>query len=229
MSRARVNVLVVDDESPIRRLLRVNLSVLNFRVIEAAGGRDALDIIAREPPEVVILDLGLPDIDGMEVLRRIRAVSHVPIVVLSSNDRVRAKVEALELGADDYVTKPFNMDEFVARLRAALRHGFHQRGEEPVFRSGNLMIDLIRHRVVLDDTDVKLSRTEFAVLQLLVSHAGKVLTYDQILREIWGSGKEIEHLRVYVRLLRQKLERDPDNPRYLVTEPGVGYQLLADD
>lgn len=229
MSRARVNVLVVDDETPIRRLLRAKLSVRQFRVIEAGSGRAALDIIEREPPELVILDLGLPDIDGMELLRRIRALSHVPIVVLSSNDRVRTKVEALELGANDYITKPFNMEEFEARLRAALRHGYHQRGEEPVFRSDNLTIDLIRRRVVLDGIEVKLSRTEFAVLQLLVSHAGKVLTYNQILREIWGNGKEIEHLRVYIRLLRQKLEKDPHHPRYLVTESGVGYQLLASD
>jgi two-component system, OmpR family, KDP operon response regulator KdpE len=229
MSKARVNVLVVDDESPIRRLLKANLSVRDFRVIEAADGQAALDIIEQEPPDLVILDLGLPDIDGMELLRRIRAASRVPIVVLSSNDRVRTKVEALELGADDYVTKPFNMEEFTARLRAALRHGFLQRGEEPVFRSDNLMIDLVRRRVVLDDIDIKLSRTEFAVLQLLVSHAGKVLTHDQILREIWGNGKEVEHLRVYIRLLRQKLEKDPHNPRYLVTEAGVGYQLLTSD
>jgi two-component system KDP operon response regulator KdpE len=229
MSRARVNVLVVDDETPIRRLLRVNLSVRGFRVIEAANGRTSLEIMEREPPELVILDLGLPDIDGMELLRRIRVISQVPVVVLSSNDRVRTKVEALEHGADDYITKPFNMEEFEARLRAALRHGYHQRGEESVFRSGNLMIDLIRRRVVLDGIDVKLSRTEFAVLQLLVSHVGKVLTYDQILREIWGHGKEIEHLRVYIRMLRQKLEQDPHHPRYLVTESGVGYQLLAGD
>jgi two-component system KDP operon response regulator KdpE len=229
MSGARVNVLVVDDETPIRRLLRAKLSVRQFRVIEAASGRAALEIIEREPPELVILDLGLPDIDGMELLRRIRALSHVPIVVLSSNDRVRTKVEALELGADDYIAKPFNMEEFEARLRAALRHGYHQRGEEPVFRSDNLTIDLIRRRVVLDGIEIKLSRTEFAVLQLLVSHAGKVLTYNQILREIWGNGKEIEHLRVYIRLLRQKLEKDPHHPRYLVTESGVGYQLLASD
>jgi two-component system, OmpR family, KDP operon response regulator KdpE len=229
MCKARVNIFVVEDELPIRRLLRANLSVRDFRVVEAADGRTALQLIEREAPELIILDLGLPDIDGMEALRQIRVLSRAPIVVLSSDDRVRTKVEAFELGADDYVSKPFNMEEFTARLRTALRHGFQQRGEEAIFRSDDLTIDLIRRRVMLDGIDIKLSRTEFAVLQLLASHAGKVLTYDQILREIWGNGKEVEHLRVYIRLLRQKLEKDPHNPRYLVTEPGVGYQLLTSD
>jgi two-component system, OmpR family, KDP operon response regulator KdpE len=227
MRKVRVNVLVVDDESPLRRLLRANLSLRGFRVFEASTGQNALDLIAREPPELIILDLGLPDLDGMTLLCRIRATSHVPIVVLSCNDQVKTKVEALTIGANDYITKPFNMEEFVARLHAALRHGFHQRGEDPVFRSGNLAIDLIRRRVELAGMEVRLSRTEFAVLQFMVRHAGKVLTHDQILREIWGQGKDIEHLRVYIRLLRQKLEADPHNPRYLVTEPGVGYQLLT--
>lgn len=144
MNKARVNVLVVDDESTIRRLLWSHLSVRGFRVAEVTEGQVALDLFTREPPELVIFDLGLPDIDGMELLRRIRAASTVPVVVLSSTDRVRVKVEAFELGANDYVTKPFNMDELVARLHAALRHGFHQRGEDPVFRNGNMTIDLIR-------------------------------------------------------------------------------------
>jgi two-component system, OmpR family, KDP operon response regulator KdpE len=227
MSKVRMNVLVVDDESPLRRLLRANLSVRGFRVMEASTGQDALGLIAREPPELIILDLGLPDMDGMTLLRNIRTTSHVPMVILSCYDRVRTKVEALELGANDYITKPFNLEEFVARLHAALRHGFHQRGVDPVFRSGNMAIDLVRRRVTIDGTDVRLSRTEFALLQLLVKHAGKVLTHDQILREIWGDGRDVETLRVYIRLLRQKLETDPHNPRYLVTEPGVGYQLLT--
>jgi two-component system, OmpR family, KDP operon response regulator KdpE len=227
MSKVRMNVLVVDDESPLRRLLRANLSVRGFRVMEASTGQDALGLIAREPPELIILDLGLPDMDGMTLLRNIRTTSHVPMVILSCSDRIRTKVEALELGADDYITKPFNLEEFVARLHAALRHGFHQRGVDPVFRSGNMAIDLVRRRVTIDGTDVRLSRTEFALLQLLVKHAGKVLTHDQILREIWGDGRDVETLRVYIRLLRQKLETDPHNPRYLVTEPGVGYQLLT--
>jgi two-component system, OmpR family, KDP operon response regulator KdpE len=229
MNKARVNALVVDNELATRRLLRSNLSVRGFRVVEVAEGQAALDLIMREPPELVILDLTLPDIDGIELLRRIRALSHVPVVVLSSNDRVRVKVEALELGANDYVTKPFNMDEFVARLHAALRHGLHQRAECPAFRSGDMTIDLVRRRVELNGRNVKLSGTEFAVLQFLVKHAGKVLTHDQILSEIWGGRKDIEHLRVYIRLLRQKLEADPRNPRYLVTEHGVGYHLGTGD
>ncbi|MBV8651209.1 MAG: response regulator [Alphaproteobacteria bacterium] len=229
MSSNPVNVLVVDDEPPIRRFLRTSLAVQNYRVSEAENGRAALDLLGREKPDLVILDLGLPDIDGIELIRRIRATSNVPLVVLSSRGDERAKVEALELGADDYLTKPFGMEELVARLRTALRHGFQAKGEDPVFRSGDLTVDLVRRRVLVGGNEVKLSPTEFAMLQLLVQHAGKVLTHQQILREVWGNAEDVQYLRVYVRQLRRKLETDPERPRHIVTESGVGYRLqLAD-
>jgi two-component system KDP operon response regulator KdpE len=225
MSSNPVSVLVVDDEPPIRRFLRTSLAVQNYRVSEAENGRVALDLLVRDKPDLVILDLGLPDIDGIELIRRIRAISNVPLVVLSSRGDERAKVEALELGADDYLTKPFGMEELVARLRTALRHGFQAKGEDPVFRSGDLTVDLVRRRVLVGDGEVKLSPTEFAMLQLLVQHAGKVLTHQQILREVWGNAEDVQYLRVYVRQLRRKLETDPERPRHIVTESGVGYRL----
>lgn len=229
MSSNPVSVLVVDDEPPIRRFLRTSLAVQNYRVSEAEDGGSALDLLAREKPDLVILDLGLPDIDGIELIRRIRATSRVPVVVLSSRGDERAKVEALELGADDYLTKPFGMEELIARLRTALRHGFQQKGEAPVFRSGDLTVDLVRRRVTVGENEVKLSPTEFAMLQLLVTHAGKVLTHQQILREIWGNAEDVQYLRVYVRQLRRKLEADPERPRHIVTESGVGYRLQLID
>lgn len=229
MAKIPVNILVVEDEPPIRRLLRASLSVQNYRVLEAENGQSALEILARERPEIVIIDLGLPDMDGIDLIRRIRTGSQVPILVLSSRGNVRAKVDALELGADDYVTKPFNMEELIARLRTAQRHGFQKKGETPVFRSGDLVVDLVRRRVSVGGADVKLSPTEFSMLRLLVTHAGKVLTHDQILREIWGTARDVQYLRVYVRQLRKKLEADPDSPRHIITEPGVGYRLQDED
>jgi two-component system KDP operon response regulator KdpE len=225
MTANPISVLVIDDEPPIRRFLRTSLSPQNYRVIEAGDATSGLDLIAREKPDLVILDLGLPDMDGLDVIRRIRAKSAVPIVVLSSRGDERAKVEALELGADDYVTKPFGMDELVARLRTALRHRFYEKGEEPVFHSGDLTVDLVRRRVTVGGAEIRLSPIEFAMLQLLVAHAGKVLTHRQILREVWGSAEDVQYLRVYIRQLRRKLEADPERPRHIVTEPGVGYRL----
>jgi two-component system KDP operon response regulator KdpE len=225
MSANPVSVLVIDDEPPIRRFLRTSLAVHNYRVSEAETGQAGLDLLARERPDLVILDLGLPDLDGIDILRRIRASSKVPVVVLSSRGEETAKVEALELGADDYVTKPFGMEELVARLRTALRHRFQQKGEEPVFTDGDLMVDLVRRRVAVSGIEIKLSPTEFAMLQLLVVHAGKVLTHQQILREIWGNAEDVQYLRVYVRQLRRKLEAEPERPRHIITEPGVGYRL----
>jgi two-component system KDP operon response regulator KdpE len=229
MAKIPVNILVVEDEPPIRRLLRASLAAQNYRVIEAENGQGALDLLARERPEIVIIDLGLPDMDGIELIRRIRTTSEVPIVVLSSRSNIRSKVDALELGADDYVTKPFNMEELIARLRTAQRHGFQKKGETPVFRSGDLTVDLVRRRVSVGGADVKLSPTEFSMLRLLVTHAGKVLTHDQILREIWGTARDVQYLRVYIRQLRKKLEADPDNPRHIITESGVGYRLQDAD
>jgi len=231
MTNNAVSVLIVDDELPIRRLLKRKLAVQNYRIIEAETGKAGLDLVNSEKPDVVILDLGLPDIDGIEVISLIRAVSKVPIVVLSSRGDERSKVEALLRGADDYVTKPFGMEELVARLKTALRHSFHEQGQEPVFRTGELMVDLTHRKVSVRGEEVKLSPTEYDLLRLLVTHAGRVLTHRQILREIRGESADddVQYLRVYMRLLRRKLEPDPVQPRYIITEPGVGYRLqLAD-
>jgi two-component system, OmpR family, KDP operon response regulator KdpE len=231
MTNNAVSVLIIDDELPIRRLLKRKLTVQNYRVIEAETGKAGLDLLRSEKPDVVILDLGLPDIDGIEVISLMRAFSKVPIVVLSSRGDERTKVEALQRGADDYVTKPFGMDELIARLKTALRHGFHEQGQEPVFRSGELMVDLAHRRVSVGGEEVKLSPTEFDLLRLLVTHAGRVLTHRQILREIRGDSADddVQYLRVYMRLLRRKLEPDPVQPRYIITEPGVGYRLHVAD
>ncbi|MGO8916134.1 MAG: response regulator [Stellaceae bacterium] len=227
MTNNAVSVLIVDDELPIRRLLKRKLTVQNYRIVEAETAKAGLDLLRSEKPDVVILDLGLPDIDGIEVISLMRAVSRVPIVVLSSRGDERTKVEALLRGADDYITKPFGMEELVARLQTALRHGFHEQGQEPVFRTGELMVDLVHRKVSVGGEEVKLSPTEFDLLRLLVTHAGRVLTHRQILREIRGESvdDDVQYLRVYMRLLRRKLEPDPVQPRYIVTEAGVGYRL----
>jgi two-component system, OmpR family, KDP operon response regulator KdpE len=226
MTKNPATVLVVDDELPIRRLLKRKLGSHNYQVVEAETGKAALELVKRAHPDVVILDLGLPDMDGLDMIPVIREQSRVPIVVLSSRSDERVKVEALLRGADDYMTKPFGMDELVARIYTALRHRFHEQGQEPVFRTGDLAVDLVHRRITLAGSEVKLSPTEFDILRLLVLHAGKVLTHPQILQEIRGHGTDdVQYLRVYVRLLRQKLEPDPVQPRYIVTEPGVGYRL----
>ena len=229
MTSDRATVLVIDDEPPIRRLLRTTLAVQDYRVIEAADGAEGLSLLRHERPDVLVLDLGLPDIDGLELIRKIRAESPVPIVVLSSRDDERGKVEALDLGADDYVTKPFGMEELVARLRAALRHRLQQQGSRPLFRSGDLTVDLVRRIVTVRGEEVKLSPKEYDLLQQFVLHAGKVLTHRHLLREVWkdDTGGDVQYLRVYVRQLRQKIEADPERPTHILTEPGVGYRLQA--
>jgi two-component system, OmpR family, KDP operon response regulator KdpE len=229
MRSGMATVLVVDDEPPIRRFLRMSLGAQQFRVIEAENAAAALGEGLAAEPDVVILDLGLPDRDGIEVIEAIRKVSTVPIIVLSIRDDERGKVEALDRGADDYVTKPFGIDELMARIRAAQRHRFNARGEIPVFVSGELSVDLVRRRVVRGGAEVKLSPKEYEILKLLVGHAGKVLTHRQLLREVWGPAQEhdVQYLRVFVRQLRQKLEADPARPAHILTEPGVGYRLNA--
>ncbi|HLJ65636.1 MAG TPA: response regulator transcription factor [Stellaceae bacterium] len=229
MTDKAVRVLIVDDEPPIRRFLRTALGHEGYEILEASDAKGALEGVAREAPHLVILDLGLPDLDGIEVIRRIRHESKVPILVLSSRGEERAKVEALELGADDYLTKPFGIEELLARLRTALRHSFHEQGQEPVFTSGELTVDLVRRRVSLGAREVKLSPIEYDLLRLLVLHAGKVLTHQQILREVWGASGELQYLRVYVRQLRKKLEPAPERPRYILTEAGVGYRLRVEE
>lgn len=222
-------ILLVDDDRSLLRALTIALGARGHEVVVAHSGKEGIEQVTLHAPDVVVLDLGLPDMDGIDLIRRIRTGSQVPILVLSSRGNVRAKVDALELGADDYVTKPFNMEELIARLRTAQRHGFQKKGETPVFRSGDLVVDLVRRRVSVGGADVKLSPTEFSMLRLLVTHAGKVLTHDQILREIWGTARDVQYLRVYVRQLRKKLEADPDSPRHIITEPGVGYRLQDED
>ena len=229
MTQLAVTILIVDDEPAIRRLLRSSLAANDFLPIEAESGRAALDAIRRDKPDLVILDLGLPDIDGLEVIRTIRASSPVPIVVLSSRDDERGKVAALDLGADDYVTKPFGVEELVARIRTALRHRLQEQGERPVFRSGDLSVDLVRRIVSVRGQEVKLSPREYDILRLLVAHAGKVLTHKMILRELWGPTADVQYLRVYIRQLRQKLEQDPERPQHILTETGVGYRLRVQE
>jgi two-component system, OmpR family, KDP operon response regulator KdpE len=229
MSAAPPKVLVIDDEPPIRKLLRMGLTAQGYEILEAPNGRKSLELLV-EKPDLVILDLGLPDIQGHELLRMIRARNEsVPIVVLSSRGDEAGKVQALDLGADDYVTKPFGMDELLARLRAALRHQLQAHGERPIFKVGDLSVDLVRRIVKMRDKDVKLSPKEYDLLRALVQHAGKVLTHKFLLGELWDDLTDAQYLRVYVRQLRQKIEADPERPQYILTETGIGYRLRAPD
>lgn len=226
-----IRVLVVDDEPQIRRFLRTCLGANHYHVSEAADGNQAILQAAKDHPEVVILDLGLPDLDGVEVIQRIREWSDVPIIVLSVRQREKEKVKALDSGADDYLTKPFGVDELLARIRTALRHRLQSTVPEPVFASGGLTVDLTKRLVTLDGKDVKLTPTEYDLLRVLVIHAGKVITHQQLLREVWGPSYQNEnhYLRVYIAQLRQKIEPDPTQPRHILTEPGVGYRLREEE
>ncbi|AWN40170.1 response regulator [Methylobacterium durans] len=222
-------ILVVDDEPPIRKLLRTGLATQGYAILEAPNGRAALDLLGREGADLVILDLGLPDMGGHDLLRAIRArFPGLPVVVLSSRDDEAGKVEALDHGADDYVTKPFGMAELLARLRTALRHQLAVQGERPVFRVDGLSVDLVRRIVRVGDAEVKLTPREYDFLRVLVMHAGKVLTHAQLMHAV-PSSSDPQYLRVYIRQLRQKLEADPERPRILLTETGVGYRLRAPD
>ena len=220
-------ILVIDDEPPILRFLRASLRAAGHEVVTAETADEALSSLAIEKPDVVILDLGLPDRSGFEVIPEIRKHSPVPIIVLSARDDERSKVQALDLGADDYIGKPFGMAELMARIRAALRHRFQAQGELPTFVSGDLSVDLVRRHVTRAGQEVKLSPKEFELLRHLVAHAGKVLTHRHLLREVWGPAHsdEVQYLRVFIRGLRQKLEPDPTRPTHILTELGVGYRL----
>jgi two-component system KDP operon response regulator KdpE len=227
MNAPAIKVLVIDDEPPIRKLLRMGLNTQGYEILEASNGKRGLEMLAEEPA-LIILDLGLPDIQGHDLLRMIRARNdRVPIVVLSSRGDEAGKVQALDLGADDYLTKPFGMDEMLARMRAALRHQLQTQGERPVFRTGDLSVDLVRRIVKLGEREVKLSPKEYDLLRVLVQHAGKVLTHRFLLKELWDEVTDAQYLRVYVRQLRQKIEADPERPQHVLTETGIGYRLRA--
>ena len=219
--------LIIDDEPQIRRLLRVTLEDRGFRVFDAANGQDGIVQAAQCRPDIVLLDLGLPDMDGVAVLKRLREWSRVPVLILSVRDREDDKVAALDAGADDYVTKPFGTAELVARLRVALRHN-QPSAELAVFQTGDLEVDLSSRIVKLRGQEVRLTATEYALLRLLVRHAGKVLTHRQILQEIWGPNQveQTHYLRVYIAHLREKLESDPAQPELIITEPAIGYRLV---
>ena len=230
MSDGGPRVLVVDDEQAIRRFLRVSLSAHDYVVLEASNGREALLAVAAHHPDLVILDLGLPDLDGIEVTQRLREWTQTPIIILTVQEQEAAKIEALDAGADDYVTKPFGMGELLARMRAALRRGTAPTGE-PVFTVGQLTVDLGRRLVTVAGGEVQLTPKEYELLRMLVTHAGKVLTHRQLLRQVWGVAYQTEThlLRVNMSNLRHKLEPDAARPNYILTEPGVGYRLRANE
>lgn len=223
-------VLIVDDEPQIRRFLRTSLPPHGYECVEAEDAASALSVYARERPDVIVLDLGLPGRDGFSVIQDIRNHALTPIVVLSARDDVEGKVKALELGADDYVTKPFDMIELLARLRAALRHGLQAVGEAPLFRSGPLTVDLVSRRVLRHGMEIHLSPKEYGLLRFLVGQAGRVITHRQILEEVWGPAnvEDVQYLRVLMRALRKKIEPESETqtPQLITTESGVGYRLM---
>ncbi|MCC7491012.1 MAG: response regulator [Fimbriimonadaceae bacterium] len=232
MSKQPLNpalVAVIEDELPIRRFVRAALLAAGYRVREAATARDAQRLLEQEPPDVAVLDLGLPDRDGLELIREVRLWSAVPIVVLSARDQEDDKIEALDAGADDYLTKPFGVGELLARLRVALRHRTPGAGGTTVeYRLGNVQIDLTTRRILRDGQLVKLTRHEFALLEALLRHAGRVITHRSLLREVWGPHcqQETHYLRVYIANLRKKLEPEPARPQWILTEQGVGYRMV---
>ena len=224
-------ILVVDDEPQIRRLLRTALGAHGYAVEEARTGQQGLELAATTAPDLVILDLGLPDHDGLEVLRSLREWSRGPVFILSVREREQDKVLALDMGADDYITKPFAMGEFLARVRGALRRLSVDEDDNPVFSVGDLRVELARRRVTVEGAEVRLSPKQYRLLQILVRHAGKVVTHQQLLHDIWGNAhlRDVHYLRIFMRKLRNRIERDPAQPRYLLTELGVGYRMRSPD
>jgi len=228
MTAPKHRILVVDDDRQLLRALRINLSARGYEVMVAPDGETALNAASRQPPDLVVLDLGLPDVDGVDVVEGLRGWSAVPVIVLSARDQEQSKVRALDAGADDYVTKPFGMDELLARVRAALRRGSPV-PQEPVVTTEAFTIDLAARRVTRDGANVRLTPTEWHLLEVLVRNAGKLVPHRQLLQEVWGPKYESEtnYLRVYLAQLRAKLEPDPARPRHLLTEPGMGYRFVV--
>ena len=225
-----VKILVVDDEPSIRRLLHTGLGTQGYTIVEAENARHAVERLATNKPDLIVLDLGLPDRNGLELLRDLREGGiEIPVVILSSRTDESGIVQALELGADDYVTKPFSMNELIARIKTALRHRLQVQGERPIFRVDDLSIDFVRRTVKMRDNEVKLSPREYEVLRALIKHAGRVLTHDALLSEVWGGSVDVQNLRVQIRQLRQKIEPDPDQPHYILTETGIGYRFVSSE
>jgi two-component system KDP operon response regulator KdpE len=229
MNEIGLRVLVVDDERAIRRYLHAALNAQGYTVYEASGGKEALNMVVGDRPDLIILDLGLPDIDGVEVTRQLREWTHIPIIILSVREQETDKIAALDAGADDYLTKPFSSGELMARMRVALRRSM-QTAAEPIFKMDNLNVDLTRRLVKVAGEEVSLTPTEYDLLRILVQNAGRVLTHRQLLRQVWGGAYESEAhlLRVNMSNLRRKIEPDPTRPHYIITEPGVGYRLRAE-
>ncbi len=227
MSESGPRVLVIDDERAIRRFLRTSLTAHGYTVFEAANGQEGMNAVLTHRPDLIILDLGLPDIDGLEVTQQLREWTQIPIIILSVQEQEADKITALDVGADDYLTKPFGVGELMARLRVALRHANQASTDEPIFTSDQLTVDLTRRLVKVNNKETQLTPTEYDLLKLLITHAGKVLTHQQILRQVWGLGyaTELHLLRVNISNLRHKIEADPARPSYILTEPGVGYRL----
>ncbi|MCE5285634.1 MAG: response regulator [Pelosinus sp.] len=223
-----MRVLIIDDEPQIRKLLNVSLHAQSYAVEEAATGQDGINKAAIFKPDLLIVDLGLPDIDGKEVVKQIRQWSHSPIIVLTVREEEQDKIEALDAGADDYVTKPFGMGELMARMRVCLRR-MSADANEPVLTCGALSVDLVQRRVVVDGREVKLTPTEYEIIKIMAQHAGRVLTHKQLLKAVWGNAynEDTHYVRIYVGQLRRKIEKDPAQPHYIITESGVGYRLMG--
>jgi len=224
---ARIRALVIDDEAAILRFLKPALEANNYDIASAGTIAEGLKRIAAEAPDIVLLDLGLPDGDGKDIIRRAREWSDLPIIVLSARERETEKIEALDLGADDYVNKPFNVGELLARMRTALRHRMQRKAEVPVLRVANLEVDAVRHRATRGGAELKLTPKEFELLSFLAKHPGRVVTHKQILTAVWGPAhtEDTQYLRVYIGQLRQKVEEHPDDPEIVLTEPGIGYRI----
>jgi two-component system, OmpR family, KDP operon response regulator KdpE len=233
MAAEKELILLIEDEPQMRRFLRITLESHGYRFIEAGTAQEGLMQASMRNPDVVLLDLGLPDLDGLEVTERLREWTQTPIIVISAREQEQDKVKALDAGADDYLTKPFSAGELMARVRVALRHALRLRSgqNEPVFTHAGLRVDLAARRVFIRDNEIHLTPIEYKLLTALIRHAGKVVTHRQLLLEVWGPGQvsEVQYLRVYMTQLRHKLEEDPARPRFLLNEPGVGYRLNADE